>query len=232
MSEDGKYWGKYRGTVLNNVDPMQIGRLLVQVPDVGGPIPSTWAMPCLPMTGKQSGVWVLPQVGAGVWVEFEHGDIDYPIWTGCWYGSMAEVPPLALLAPPTLPNIVLQTGGQTTPMLSDHPGPDRRHPAQASHRRDDRHQRRRHHHLERQRRDDRDDGPDGHGQRRRADRDVRERTMPGPILHGGDTMICPHGGQVTTQGRPVDPFAWSGEQRYGASLADGYRQVGIYAGRI
>jgi len=74
MSEDGKYWGKYRGTVLNNVDPMQIGRLLVQVPDVGGPIPSTWAMPCLPMTGKQSGVWVLPQVGAGVWVEFEHGD--------------------------------------------------------------------------------------------------------------------------------------------------------------
>ena len=123
MSEDGKYWGKYRGTVLNNVDPMQIGRLLLQVPDVGGPIPRTWAMPWLPMTGKQSGVWVLPQVGAGVWVEFEHGDIDYPIWTGCWYGSVAEVPPLALLAPPALPNIVLQTGGQTTLMLSDTPGP-------------------------------------------------------------------------------------------------------------
>jgi uncharacterized protein involved in type VI secretion and phage assembly len=58
-----------------------------------------------------------------VWVEFEHGDIGYPIWTGCWYGSVAEVPPLALLAPPTLPNIVLQTGGQTTLMLSDTPGP-------------------------------------------------------------------------------------------------------------
>src|SRR5260370_26317626 len=130
MSEDGKYWGKYRGTVLNNVDPMQIGRLLVQVPDVGGPIPSTWAMPCLPMTGKQSGVWVLPQVGAGVWVEFEHGDIDYPIWTGCWYGSMAQVPPPALLAPPTLPNIVPQTRGQTTPMLHHTPGPTRGIPPQ------------------------------------------------------------------------------------------------------
>jgi uncharacterized protein involved in type VI secretion and phage assembly len=75
------------------------------------------------MTGKQSGVWVLPQIGAGVWVEFEHGDIDYPIWTGCWYGSVAEVPPTALLAPPNPPNIVLQTGGQTALMLSDAPGP-------------------------------------------------------------------------------------------------------------
>jgi uncharacterized protein involved in type VI secretion and phage assembly len=123
MTDDGKYYGKYRGMVLNNVDPMQMGRLLVQVPDVGGPIPSTWATPCLPMTGKQCGVWVLPQIGAGVWVEYEHGDIDYPIWSGCWYGSAAEVPALALAAAPGLPNIVLQTGGQTTLMLSDVPGP-------------------------------------------------------------------------------------------------------------
>jgi uncharacterized protein involved in type VI secretion and phage assembly len=66
---------------------------------------------------------VLPQIGAGVWVEFEQGDIDYPIWSGCWYGSAAEVPALALGAAPALPNIVLQTGGQTTLMLSDLPGP-------------------------------------------------------------------------------------------------------------
>jgi uncharacterized protein involved in type VI secretion and phage assembly len=123
MSDDGKYWGKYRGTVVDNEDPMQLGRLLVQVPDVGGLTPSTWAMPCLPMAGKQAGVWVLPQIGAGVWVEFERGDISYPIWAGCWYGSAAEVPPLALAAPPALPNIVLQTGGQITLMLSDTPGP-------------------------------------------------------------------------------------------------------------
>jgi uncharacterized protein involved in type VI secretion and phage assembly len=123
MSKGVKYWGKYRGTVVNNADPQQIGRLLVEVPNVGGLSPNSWAMPCLPMTCKQAGVWVLPQVGNGVWVEFEHGDIDYPIWTGCWYGSVAEVPPMALLAPPSQPNIVLQTGGQTMLVLGDAPGP-------------------------------------------------------------------------------------------------------------
>ena len=123
MSKGVKYWGKYRGTVVNNADPQQIGRLLVEVPNVGGLSPKSWAMPCLPMTGKQAGVWVLPQVGNGVWVEFEHGDIDYPIWTGCWYGSVAEVPPMALLAPPSQPNIVLQTSGQTMLVLGDSPGP-------------------------------------------------------------------------------------------------------------
>jgi uncharacterized protein involved in type VI secretion and phage assembly len=109
--------------VVNNVDPLQIGRLLVQVPDVLGPIPSSWAMPCLPFTGKQMGMWCLPQIGTGVWVEFEQGDPDYPIWSGCWYGVAAEVPALALAAPPAVPNIVLQTTAQNTLMLSDLPGP-------------------------------------------------------------------------------------------------------------
>jgi len=118
-----KHFGKYRGMVVNNVDPLQIGRLLVQVPDVLGPIPSSWAMPCLPFTGKQMGMWCLPQIGTGVWVEFEQGDPDYPIWSGCWYGVAAEVPALALAAPPAVPNIVLQTTAQNTLMLSDLPGP-------------------------------------------------------------------------------------------------------------
>jgi hypothetical protein len=120
---DKKYFGKYRGMVLNNVDPMQMGRLMVQVPDISGLIPSTWAMPCFPVTGKQMGTWWLPQIGAGVWVEFEQGDPDYPIWSGCWFGSAAEVPALALAAPPAIPNFVIQTQGQNTIMLSDLPGP-------------------------------------------------------------------------------------------------------------
>ena len=118
-----KYFGKYRGMVVSNVDPMQIGRLLVQVPDVLGPIPSSWAMPCLPFTGKQMGMWCLPQIGTGVWVEFEQGNPDYPIWSGCWYGLVAEVPALALAAPPGVPNVVIQTAAQNTLMLSDLPGP-------------------------------------------------------------------------------------------------------------
>ena len=122
-SESKKYFGKYRGMVINNVDPLQIGRLLVQVPDVLGPIPSSWAMPCLPFTGKQMGMWCLPQIGTGVWVEFEQGDPDHPIWSGCWYGIAAEVPALALAAPPGVPNVVLQTTAQNTLMLSDLPGP-------------------------------------------------------------------------------------------------------------
>ena len=122
MSEH-KYYGKHRGTVVNNVDPMQIGRLMVQVPGVTGLGVSTWAMPCFPATGKQSGVWALPQIGSGVWVEYEQGDPDHPIWTGSWYGVAAEAPALALAGNPLSPSIVLQTGLQNTVMISDQPGP-------------------------------------------------------------------------------------------------------------
>ena len=124
MSNGGeKYYGKYRGTVMNNVDPMQMGRVQVIVPDAGGILPSTWAMPCVPVAGIQNGVFVIPMIGAGVWVEFEHGDLDFPVWTGGWWGSAAEVPALALASPPGLQNFVVQTSGQNTLMISDTPGP-------------------------------------------------------------------------------------------------------------
>jgi uncharacterized protein involved in type VI secretion and phage assembly len=123
MDNNGRYYGKYRGTVLNNIDPMQMGRLTVQVPDVKGLIPSTWAMPCFPISGKQMGAYMIPQVGAGVWVEFEQGDPDFPIWSGCWYGSVAEVPALALAGIPVSPNIVIQTAAQNAIVISDVPGP-------------------------------------------------------------------------------------------------------------
>ena len=119
----GKYYGKYRGTVLNNIDPMQIGRVQVQVPDVANVIPSSWAMPCFPVTGKQMGMWAIPQIGTGVWVEFEQGDPDHPIWSGCWFGSVAEVPGIALLTQPPLSSVIAQTALQHTLQLSDLPGP-------------------------------------------------------------------------------------------------------------
>lgn len=119
---DQKYFGKYRGMVINNIDPMQMGRLMVQVPDISI-IPSTWAMPCFPVTGKQMGVWVLPVIGSGVWVEFEQGNTDYPVWVGCFPGSAADVPALALAGNPVSPSIVLQTTLQNTLMISDMAGP-------------------------------------------------------------------------------------------------------------
>jgi hypothetical protein len=118
-----KYYGKYRGLVINNIDPQQIGRVLVQVPDVLGVIPSSWAMPCVPAAGIQAGCFVVPPIGSQVWVEFEQGDSNYPIWTGGFWGVVAEVPVFAT-APPAIPpgqNIVLQTTGQNMITVSDAP---------------------------------------------------------------------------------------------------------------
>jgi uncharacterized protein involved in type VI secretion and phage assembly len=119
------FYGKYRGTVVNNLDPLQLGRIQALVPDVLGLTPCSWAMPCVPIAGKQQGIFVLPQIGSGVWIEFEQGEPDYPIWVGGFWGVVAEVPALALAPPPPPPgqNIVIQTTGQNTLVLSDVPGP-------------------------------------------------------------------------------------------------------------
>ncbi|HEY0408502.1 MAG TPA: phage baseplate assembly protein V [Pyrinomonadaceae bacterium] len=122
-----RYFGKYRGTVMNNIDPEGVGRLLVTVPDVIGPgVPSSWAVPCVPLagpTGPPMGVYLVPPIGAGVWVEFERGDPNYPIWVGCRWGARSDVPPAVLLGLPISPSIVLQTAGQNSIAISDLPGP-------------------------------------------------------------------------------------------------------------
>lgn len=77
-----KYFGKYRGTVVRNVDPMMQGRLVAVVADVGGVAPLPWATACVPFISGT--LWVPPPVGAGVWIEFEQGNPGMPIWTGCY----------------------------------------------------------------------------------------------------------------------------------------------------
>ena len=123
MSEPKKFFGKYRGTVINNIDPLQIGRIQAMVPDVSSLLPSTWAMPCLPFGGMLTGMFTVPQIGAGVWVEFEQGDPDYPVWTGCFWGTAAEVPALAKTVPPGVSGVTLQTTLQNGIVVSDLPGP-------------------------------------------------------------------------------------------------------------
>ena len=121
-----RYFGKYRGTVLNNLDPEQRGRLTLSVPAVLGAIPSTWAEPCAPLagpTGPPMGVYFVPPIGTGVWVEFENGDPSYPVWVGCRFGVASDVPTLARAGIPAAPNLVLQTLGQHSLVLSDLPGP-------------------------------------------------------------------------------------------------------------
>ena len=123
MSEAKKYYGKYRGTVINNIDPEQRARIQAMVPDVSGLVPTSWAMPCVPIAGKQNGIFAVPQIGAGVWIEFEQGNPDFPIWTGGFWGIAAEVPALALAGNPLSPSVVLQTALQNAIVISDLPGP-------------------------------------------------------------------------------------------------------------
>ena len=114
------FFGKYRGVVSSIEDPLQLGRIRAQVPDVFGSDESGWAMPCFPFAGSGMGFFALPKVGGGVWIEFEQGAPDYPIWSGCWYGSAADVPPV-LLAPP-YKKVLLKTEGGTSIILDDTPG--------------------------------------------------------------------------------------------------------------
>jgi type VI secretion system (T6SS) baseplate-like injector VgrG len=86
-----RFYGKYRGIVLNNVDPMGIGRLQATVPEVLGEVPSGWALPCAAYAGTGAGLYAIPPVGAGVWIEFEAGDPSRPIWVGAWWAT-GEVP--------------------------------------------------------------------------------------------------------------------------------------------
>jgi uncharacterized protein involved in type VI secretion and phage assembly len=116
----GPFWGKYRGVVTDINDPLQTFRIRATVPAVLGTQDSGWALPCASFGGSGIGFFALPSVGAGVWIEFENGDPDYPIWSGCWWGSLAEVPPL-LLAPP-YKKLMIKTEGGNSILVDDTPG--------------------------------------------------------------------------------------------------------------
>ena len=115
------FWGKYRGVVTNNIDPEQRGRIQVIVPAVTGTSPSNWALPCMPVAGISEGFFAIPPLQASVWVEYEDGDSNKPIWVGGFWGQQSEVPTTASAPPPIPPgqNIVIQTTGQNSLVISD-----------------------------------------------------------------------------------------------------------------
>ena len=123
QAQNRTYFGKFRATVVNNVDPLQIGRIQVMCPDVSSLVPTTWAMPCVPVAGINMGVFTVPMPGAGVWIEFEQGDPNFPIWVGGYWGLAAEVPLLAHLVPPGVPGFTIQTMLKNGIVISDTPGP-------------------------------------------------------------------------------------------------------------
>jgi len=92
-----RFYGKYRGLVIDNADPENLGRLKVKVPSVlGGDVVTGWALPCTPYGGDaDQGFLFIPEVNAGVWVEFEEGDLEFPIWDGAFWskpGRHSELP--------------------------------------------------------------------------------------------------------------------------------------------
>lgn len=97
-----EFWGKYRGIAIANEDPLMLGRLQVSVPQVLGEVLTAWAMPCVPYAGLQVGFYMMPPVGAALWIEFEGGNLDYPIWSGCFWREgerpiMAELPTMRMI---------------------------------------------------------------------------------------------------------------------------------------
>lgn len=99
-----RFYGKYRGVVLDT-DAATM-RVKASVPAVLGGIPSGWAAPCVPYAGPQVGFMMLPDIGSGVWIEFEGGDVSFPIWTGCYWNT-GDIPSAAAA---TLKTIITTAG--------------------------------------------------------------------------------------------------------------------------
>ena len=116
-----RYFGKYRGTVTDNDDPTNRGRIKVRVPAVLGDL-TVWAMPCVPYAGEQIGQYMIPAVESGVFVEFEGGDASFPIWTGCFWsdgqlpaneGGTTVTPPLKIIRTEQGLMVSMDDNGQT-----------------------------------------------------------------------------------------------------------------------
>jgi hypothetical protein len=113
----GAYPGLYRGSVVNNIDPMMLGRLQVSVPGVPGASQLSWALPCAPYAGSSVGTFCLPPIGADIWVMFEGGNSSDPVWMGGFWSSTAMPP-----ATPAAPTMRVFKSDGLTVTLTDLPG--------------------------------------------------------------------------------------------------------------
>jgi uncharacterized protein involved in type VI secretion and phage assembly len=86
-SRQTPHYGKYRGTVTDNQDPKNLGRVKAKVPEVLNEVETGWALPAFPYSGDGEGSYAVPPAGAGVWIEFEAGEVSKPIWSGAWFGD-------------------------------------------------------------------------------------------------------------------------------------------------
>lgn len=121
-SRTARYYGKYRGTVTDNNDPSNLGRIRARVSELLGTVETGWALPCAPYAGDGEGQFTVPPADAGVWIEFESGDLSRPIWSGCWWGEnqvprdnggTRATPPLKIIRSETGLMVTLDDDSQT-----------------------------------------------------------------------------------------------------------------------
>ena len=128
-----RLYGKYRGFVVDNADPEQKGRLRLRVPSVLADETTAWALPCLPFGGlADQGFFMIPEIDAQVWVEFEEGNPHHPIWTGVFWQTGSDTPTEAAISPPT--TRVIKTPSGHTLQFDDASGAEKfrlAHPAGA-----------------------------------------------------------------------------------------------------
>lgn len=82
-----QYFGKYRAKVHSVNDPEKRGRIRVLCPKTLGEAVSNWCEPCIPVAYDSGGDFALPIVGETVWIEFEEGDVNKPIYVGNWWSK-------------------------------------------------------------------------------------------------------------------------------------------------
>ena len=118
--DENEFYGKYRGLVSHNDDPLHRGRIRAIVPDVFGDQESGWAEPCMPFGGNKMGFVAVPAERTPVWIEFECGDPEFPIWAGCRWDDEKDMPVLPAGAKTDPGSIVLIcTKGGHSVLLDD-----------------------------------------------------------------------------------------------------------------
>lgn len=123
-AQQRSYYGKYRGFVVDNEDPENLGRISARVPSVLGNEVSGWALPCAPFGGLDGqGLFLVPEIGAQLWIEFEEGNPDKPIWTGTFWRTSDAPPQDAQKSPPT--TRMLQTASGHRLQFDDEGGDER-----------------------------------------------------------------------------------------------------------
>lgn len=118
MTRENQYPGLYRGEVANNIDPSGKGRVQIKVPSIFGDNALTWAMPCTPYAGDGVGHFFIPPNNAQLWIMFEGGKPETPVWMGCFWGTNDGVP-----ASPAVPQMKVLKTDTATITINDGAGP-------------------------------------------------------------------------------------------------------------